>query len=214
MVNTHSVLKRIFNGRRLLCPFYFKEDLFINNFNEQRPNQRRNDNGDLVNEAVRFPNVRVIGPDGVSLGVMPRLRALQVDRNVHLDLVCVSKDANPPVCKILNYGKYRFEMQRKQKEMNRNQKAKKIDIKEVQLTPVIGQHDLETKIRIANKFLLAGDKVKIALRFRGRQLSHIEVGEEVINRFIAGCAENSTVEKEAKLDGKLLICILASKHKK
>ena len=98
--------------------------------------------------------------------------------------------------------------------MKKNQKAKEIEIKEIQLTPVIGQHDLDTKIKIANKFLVAGDKVKVALRFRGRQLSHVEVGEEVMNRFIEGCQENCIVEKPAKLDGKLLTSILASKHKK
>ena len=98
--------------------------------------------------------------------------------------------------------------------MKRNQKAKEIEVKEIQLSPVIGQHDLDTKVKIANKFLLAGDKVKVALRFKGRQLSHIEVGEEVMNRFIEGCSENCIIEKEAKLDGKLLTSILASKYKK
>ena len=145
---------------------------------------------------------------------MPRLRALQVAETYNLDLVCVSKDANPPVCKILNYGKYRFENQKKQKEKKKNQKAKEIDIKEVQLSPVIGQHDIDTKIKTANKFLLAGDKVKVTLRFKGRQLSHVEVGEEVMNRFIQGCIDNAVIEKEPKLDGKLLTSILASKHKK
>ena len=168
----------------------------------------------MVNESIRFPQVRVIDPNGGSLGVMPRLRALQVAETYNLDLVCVSKDANPPVCKILNYGKYRFENQKKQKEMKKNQKAKEIDIKEVQLSPVIGQHDIDTKIKPANKFLLAGDKVKVTLRFKGRQLSHVEVGEEVMNRFIQGCIDNAVIEKEPKLDGKLLTSILASKHKK
>ncbi len=203
-----------FDGRRILCPFYFKEDLIIIYFNEPRPYPKKNENEDLVNENIRFPQVRVIGPNGDSLGVMPRLRALQVAETYNLDLVCVSKEANPPVCKILNYGKYRFENQKKQKEMKKNQKAKEIDVKEIQLTPVIGQHDLDTKVKIANKFLVAGDKVKVTVRFRGRQLSHIEVGEEVLNRFIAGVSENSVVEKEAKLDGKLLTSILASKYKK
>ena len=142
---------------------------------------------------------------------MPRLRALQVAETYNLDLVCVSKDANPPVCKILNYGKYRFELQKKQKEMKKNQKAKEIEVKEIQLTPVIGQHDLDTKIKIANKFLVAGDKVKVALRFRGRQLSHVEVGEEVMNRFIAMCSEVGAVEKKPVMDGRNLTATLAPK---
>lgn len=193
---------------------FLRGGFIIINFNEPRPFPKKKENEDLVNESIRFPQVRVIGPEGDSLGVMPRLRALQVAETYNLDLVCVSKDANPPVCKILNYGKYRFDLQKKQKEMKKNQKAKEIEIKEIQLTPVIGQHDLDTKVKIANKFLLSGDKVKVALRFKGRQLSHIEVGEEVMNRFIQGCSENSIVEKEPKLDGKLLTSILASKHKK
>ena len=201
-------------GAGFCAHFIFIGGFIIIYFNEPRPYPKKKENEDLVNESIRFPQLRVIGPDGQSLGVMPRLRALQVAETYNLDLVCVSKDANPPVCKILNYGKYRFEMQKKQKEMKKNQKAKEIDIKEVQLSPVIGQHDLDTKIKIANKFLIAGDKVKVALRFRGRQLSHIEVGEEVMNRFIEGCSENCIVEKPAKLDGKLLTSILASKFKK
>ena len=165
----------------------------------------------MVNESIRFPQVRVIGPDGASLGVMPRLRALQVAETYNLDLVCVSKDANPPVCKILNYGKYRFELQKKQKEMKKNQKAKEIEFNEIQLTPVIGQHDLDTKIKIANKFLVAGDKVKVALRFRGRQLSHVEVGEEVMNRFITMCGDAAVVEKKPVMDGRNLLATLAPK---
>ena len=203
-----------FNGRRILCPFYFIGGFIIIYFNEPRPYPKKNENEDLVNESIRFPQVRVIDPNGGSLGVMPRLRALQVAETYNRDLVCVSKDANPPVCKILNYGKYRFENQKKQKEMKKNQKAKEIDIKEIQLSPVIGQHDIDTKIKTANKFLLAGDKVKVTLRFKGRQLSHVEVGEEVMNRFIQGCIDNAVIEKEPKLDGKLLTSILASKHKK
>ncbi|MCI6155512.1 MAG: translation initiation factor IF-3 [Erysipelotrichaceae bacterium] len=163
---------------------------------------------------MRFAQVLVIGPDGKSLGVMSPLRGRQVAETYNLDLVCLNPDAKTPVCKILNYGKYRFESQKKAKEMKRNQRAKEISIHEIQLTPVIGQHDLDTKIKQSLKFLNAGDKIKVTLRFRGRQLSHVEVGEEVIKRFIEGVSEVANVEKEAKLDGKILTCILASKIKK
>lgn len=154
----------------------------------------------------------MISPTGESLGTMPRLRALQLAETYNMDLLCVSKDAKVPVCKILNYGKYRFEAQKKAKEIKKNQKI--IETKEVQLTPQIGVHDLQTKAKHAMRFLAEGNKVRIVLRFRGRQLSHIEVGEEVMQKFIALVSENAIIEKEPVLDKKLLTCILASKIKK
>lgn len=191
----------------------YKEDSIINN---ERPNNlRRNNNGDdLVNGDIRFPQVRVIGPNGDQLGIMPRARALQVAETYSLDLVCVAKEANPPVCKILNYGKYRFEMQKKLHDMKKAQKAKEISIKEIQLSPQIGIHDFDTRVRHAEKFLQAGDKVKITMRFRGRQLSHTDVGLEVVNRFVQAVSEFANVEKQPKLEGKILYCVLASKIKK
>ena len=191
----------------------YKEDSIINN---ERPNNlRRNNNGDdLVNGDIRFPQVRVIGPNGDQLGIMPRARALQVAETYSLDLVCVAKEANPPVCKILNYGKYRFEMQKKLHDMKKAQKAKEISVKEIQLSPQIGIHDFDTRVRHAEKFLQAGDKVKITMRFRGRQLSHTEVGLEVVNRFVQAVEEFANVEKQPKLEGKILYCVLASKIKK
>ena len=191
----------------------YKEDSIINN---ERPNNlRRNNNGDdLVNGDIRFPQVRVIGPNGDQLGIMPRAKALQVAETYSLDLVCVAKEANPPVCKILNYGKYRFEMQKKLHDMKKAQKAKEVSVKEIQLSPVIGIHDFDTRVRHAQKFLQSGDKVKVTMRFRGRQLSHTEVGLEVVNRFIQAVEEFANVEKQPKLEGKILYCVLASKIKK
>lgn len=191
----------------------YKEDSIINN---ERPNNlRRNNNGDdLVNGDIRFPQVRVIGPNGDQLGIMPRARALQIAETYSLDLVCVAKEANPPVCKILNYGKYRFEMQKKLHDMKKAQKAKEISVKEIQLSPQIGIHDFDTRVRHAEKFLQAGDKVKVTMRFRGRQLSHTDVGLEVVNRFIQAVEQFANVEKQPKLEGKILYCVLASKIKK
>lgn len=201
-----------YDGRRILVPIFilYKEEPSIIN---ERPNKNR-DNDELVNDAIRFPQVRVIGPNGDQLGVMPRLRALQVAETYSLDLVCVAKEANPPVCKILNYGKYRFEQQKKAHEQKKAQKMKEISVKEIQLSPVIGGHDFDTRVNQAKKFLSAGDKVKVTMRFRGRQLSHTEVGLEVVNRFVESVKELSNVEKEPKLDGKILYCVLASKIKK
>lgn len=176
-------------------------------------NKKVNRNGeDLVNADIRFPNVLVIGPDGESLGVMPRLRALQLAETYNLDLLCVARDAKVPVCKILDYGKHRYAQQKKAKEAKKNQKI--IETKEVQLSPTIGMHDLETKLRHAMKFLDGGDKVKITMRFKGRQLSHVEVGENVINTFIEKLGDKCTVEKPAVLDKRTLTVILASKTKK
>ena len=123
-----------------------------------------------------------------------------------LDLLCVAPNANPPVCKIINYGKYRFEQQKKARESKKKQHV--VELKEVQLTPQIGDHDLETKSKAARKFLLDGNKVKVGVRFRGRQMTHIEVGEEVINKFIASLEDISSV------DGKWLTGIISPKSKK
>lgn len=208
-----------------MCPFFFvklKGGILINKYKPaQKPEQQSQqhgpkrpdkNNGDLVNESIRFPEVLVIGPKGESLGVMNRYQAMQKANEYDLDLLCVAPTAVPPVCKILDYGKYRFEQQKRLREAKKNQTT--VVVKEIQLTPVIGQHDLETKVRAAIKFFKDGNKVKVALRFRGRQLSHVEVGEEVMNRFIALVEEYATIEKKPVLDGKLLTAVLASKVKK
>ena len=128
-----------------------------------------------------------------------------------LDLVCVAPNANPPVCKIMNYGKYRFEQQKKAKENKKKQHT--VEIKEIQLTPQIGQHDIDTKARAARRFLEDGNKVKVGVRFRGRQMTHLEVGEEVMNKFIATLEDIATVEKAPFMEGKWLNAVLAAKRK-
>ena len=135
-------------------------------------------------------------------------QAVQAD----LDLVCVAPNANPPVCKLLNYGKYRYEQQKKAKESKKNQHI--VEVKEIQLTPQIGAHDMETKARAAMKFLSEGNKVKVGVRFRGRQMTHIEVGQEVMDNFIALLAEVAVVEKPAAMEGKWMYAILAPKKAK
>ena len=182
--------------------------------NSKNQNRPKNDkfSGDLVNEKIHFKEVLVIGPDGESLGKMSRFNALNKAEEYELDLLCVAPNANPPVCKIINYGKYRFESQKKAKEAKKNQKI--IEIKEIQLTPTIGEHDIQTKVKAAIRFLNDGNKIKVGVRFRGRQLSHVEVGEEVLNKFINYVKEYSVIEKAPSLDGKWLTCVLASKIKK
>lgn len=182
--------------------------------NSKNQNRPKNDkfSGDLVNEKIHFKEVLVIGPDGESLGKMSRFNALNKAEEYELDLLCVAPNANPPVCKIINYGKYRFESQKKAKEAKKNQKI--IEIKEIQLTPTIGEHDIQTKVKAAIRFLNDGNKIKVGVRFRGRQLSHVEVGGEVLNKFIDYVKEYSVIEKAPSLDGKWLTCVLASKIKK
>ena len=169
-------------------------------------------NGDIVNEKIRFSEVLVIGPNGESLGKMKRFEAIKKAEEFELDLLCVAPQANPPVCKIVNYGKYRFEAQKKAKEAKKNQKI--IEIKEIQLTPQIGQHDIETKVKAAIKFFEDGNKVKVGVRFKGRQMSHPEVGEDALNRFLDCVKDYCNIEKKPVLDGKWLTCVLSSKTKK
>ncbi len=174
------------------------------------PNDRqppKKDNGELVNEKVRFPQVRLIGPNGEQLGIMTSREAQFKANEYEMDLLCVAPNAQPPVCKIVNYSKYRFEQKKRAKEAKKNQHV--TTLKEVQLTPRIGLHDMEVKAKNAIKFLEAGNKVKVALRFKGRELSHVEVGEETMNKFIALVSTAGQVEKAPTLDGKLLTCIIA-----
>lgn len=180
-----------------------------NKFNNNRPG--KNNNGDLLNDAIRFPQVRLIGPNGEQIGVCSSREAQLKANEYELDLYCVSPQAQPPVCKIVNYSKMKYEQVKKAKEAKKNQKV--IEVKEIQLTPQIGTHDMDTKARAATKFLGEGNKVKVGVRFRGRQLSHVEVGQEVLDKFIESLSEVANVEKPASLDGKWLIAILAPKKK-
>ena len=180
------------------------------NFSGNR-NKPNNQNKDLVNENVRFPTVLLIGPNGEQLGTMSSREAQLKANEYDLDLYCVAPNAQPPVCKIINYGKFRFEQQKKAKEAKKNQHT--IETKEVQLTPQIGAHDMETKARAAIKFLQDGNKVKVGVRFRGRQMTHLEVGQEVMDKFIQLLSEYSVVEKPSNMEGRWMIAILAPKRK-
>jgi len=166
---------------------------------------------ELINELIRFPQVRLIGPDGEQLGVMSSREAQLEANKLNLDLLCVAPNAAPPVCKILNYGKYRYEQQKKAKENRKNQV--RIEVKEIQLTPQIGLHDMETKARAARKFLGEGNKIKVGVRYRGRQMTHLEVGEEALNKFIELLGDTAQIEKPAAMEGRWLIAVLAPKRK-
>jgi translation initiation factor IF-3 len=155
--------------------------------------------------------VLVIGPNGEQLGKMTSRDANNLAMSYNLDLYCVAPNANPPVCKILNYGKLRFEQQKQDRLSRKNHKAS--EIKQIQLTPVIGDHDLETKARKAREFLEDGDKVQICVVFRGRQMSHKEVGEEVMSKFTAQLQDVCTIEKAPYWEEKWYNAIVAPKKK-
>ncbi len=171
-------------------------------------------NGEIVNERIRFPEVRLIGPEGEQLGTMSRYDAMKKAEEFELDVLCVAPNGNPPVCKLINYGKYRFEQQKQIRENKKNSRKNEIEIKEIQLSPQIGEHDLLTKVKAAIKFLQDGDKIKVGVRFRGRQMAHIDVGEGVMNKFLDCVKDYGTTESKPSLDGRWLSCVVASKIKK
>lgn len=165
-----------------------------------------------INEAIRFSEVRVIDTDGSQLGILPIKEAIAAAYERELDLVNISPNANPPVCKIMDFGKYRFEQAKREKEAKKNQKT--FDIKEVRLGLTIDTHDFETKGNQAIRFLKSGDKVKVSIRFRGRELGHPEIGLETMARFADYCAEYASVEKPAKMEGRNMLMFLAPKTNK
>ncbi len=180
---------------------------FISRYSNQKPNKQE----DLTNEKIRFKEVLVIDQEGEQLGVLSRNDALNVAYDKNLDLVCVAPNGKPPVCRIMDYGKYRFEQQKKAREMKKNSKV--VTLKETQLSVTIDTHDKNVKLKRTLKWLEEGDKVKIAIRFKGRQLAHIDLGEKILNDFVAECQEYCTVEKPAKMEGRTLTAILAPKKK-
>ena len=150
--------------------------------------------------------------DGSQLGVVPVAKALEAAYAADLDLVCISPNAQPPVCKVMDYGKYRFEQTKREKEAKKNQKV--IEIKEIRLGLGIDVHDFETKGRQTIKFLQSGNKVKVSIRFRGRELGHPEIGLDIMNRFADFCKDYASVEKAAKMEGRNMLMFLNPKSGK
>ena len=165
-----------------------------------------------INEEIRAREVRVIGSDGEQLGIMSGREAQQLAYEKHLDLVEIAPTAKPPVCRIMDYGKYRYEQQKREKESRKKQKT--FDIKEVKLRPGIEEHDFNVKFKNAVRFLEDGDKVKVTIMFRGREFSHPELGEVLLNKMAAQLKEMAVVERQPKLEGKNMIMIVAPKPSK
>ena len=173
-----------------------------------------NKNNMLINEQIKAREVLVIGPNGEQVGVKSIQDALTLASYASLDLVLISPNANPPVCKVMDYNKYRYEKQKKEKEALKKQKANMSELKEFRLSPVIDVGDFETKLKNATKYLQKGDRVKITIRFKGRQMAHTELGKEVIDRFAERTKEYAELEQAPKLDGRVMSALLVPKKDK
>ena len=165
-----------------------------------------------INEQIRDKELRVIDSDGTQLGIMSLRQAMEIAEQKNLDLVKIAPQANPPVCKIIDYGKFRFEQAKREKEARKNQRV--VEIKEVRLSLNIDTHDFETKRNHAMRFISEGNKVKASIRFRGREMGHPELGQEIMSRFAEAMSEVANVEKPAKLEGRTMWMFLAPKPAK
>ena len=162
-----------------------------------------------INEEILDKEVRLIGDQGEQLGIMSVVDALRIATEHELDLVKIAPGSNPPVCKIMDYGKFRFEQAKKEKEAKKNQRV--IEIKEIRMSPGIDTNDFNTKLKNAQKFLNDGDRVKVSVRFRGREMAHTEIGADLLKDFAAKCAEIANMDKMPKLEGRSMSMFLSPK---
>ena len=183
------------------CPlFFYKKE--VSNISK-----KYSGSDDLVNENIRFKEVLVIGPEGEALGTMNRIDAINKAYDYELDLVCVAPKATPPVCKILDYGKYRYEQQKKAKEAKKNQHV--TEVKPLRLSPVIDTNDFNTKVKQAKGWLEEGNKVRLDMRFRGRMMTRQDVGLKIMNSFIAEVADVGSVDKQPALERNIMSCVIS-----
>ena len=168
----------------------------------------------LINEQIRAKEVLVVGPKGEQVGVKSLKDALTLASYASYDLVLISPNANPPVCKIMDYNKYRYEKQKRQKESMKKQRANMSQLKEYRLSPTIDVGDFETKLRNVIKYLEKGDRIKVSVRFKGRQMAHTELGEEVLNRFASKLEEYADIQEKPKLEGRQMTMLLVQKKDK
>lgn len=165
-----------------------------------------------INEQIRESEIRVVDSDGSQLGVMPTKKALEMAYEKELDLVKIAPKATPPVCRIMDYGKYKFEMTKKEKEAKKKQHV--VNLKEIRLSAAIEPHDIGVKAKNADKFLKAGNKIKVSIRFRGREMAHTQIGYQVMKQFIGMLTESMVVERRAKLEGRQMIMIIGPANDK
>ena len=164
----------------------------------------------MINEQIRDREIRLIGEDGEQLGIMSAREAMKIAQEAELDLVKIAPAAKPPVCKIIDYGKYKYEQARKEKEAKKKQKT--VEVKEVRLSPNIDTNDLNTKINNAKKFISKGNKVNVTLRFRGREMAHVQQSKHILDDFAETLADVAVVEKPAKMEGRAMSMVLAEKR--
>ena len=195
-----------FIGRCGFCTCFHLQEVCL-----QYVKPKRNVPEELVNENIRFREVLVIGPDGQQLGTMMRREAIEKAYEYGLDLYCVAPNASPPVCKILDYGKYHFNEQKKARESKKKQHV--TEIKPLRLSPVIDQHDFDTKLKHARGWIEDGQKVKVDMRFRGRMITRKEVGEAVMNRFVEQISDIAVVDKAPSMEGNTMSVILSPKKR-
>lgn len=165
-----------------------------------------------LNEEIRDKELRLIGNGGDQLGIMSAEEALRIADEQGLDLVKISPQANPPVCKLMDYGKFKFEQTKREKEAKKNQRV--VEIKEVRMSPSIDVNDFNVKLRNAQKFLGEGNRVKVTVRFRGREMAHTDIGKRLLEKFAEDCAEVATMDKEPKLDGRHMTMFLSCRQNK
>ena len=187
-----------------ICFSYYMEVLGI----------AKNNNNMLINDQIKVPEVLVIGPNGEQVGVKTIQDARTLATYAALDLVLISPNANPPVCKVMDYNKFRKKKKKKAKEALKKQKANTSELKEYRLSPVIDIGDFETKLRNATKYLQKGDRIKLTIRFKGRQMAHTELGKEVLERFADRVVEYADIEQNPKLDGRVMTMLLIPKKDK
>jgi translation initiation factor IF-3 len=166
----------------------------------------------MINEEIRDREIRLIGPEGEQLGIMSARQALDIAEEKELDLVKIAPTAKPPVCKLMDYGKYRFEQSKREKEARKNQKV--ISVKEVRLSPTIEEHDMQVRMRDCIKFLQNGDKVKVSIRFRGRMITHSDVGLQVMNEFYNRVKEYAVQDRKPSTEGRTMTMMLSPKQDK
>ena len=163
----------------------------------------------MINDEIQEKEIRLIGSDGEQMGLMSSAEAQKIADEQDLDLVMISPNAKPPVCKIMDYGKYRFEQNKKVKEAKKNQHV--MDVKEIRMSPGIGENDFNTKLKNGQKFLADGDRVKVSVRFRGREMAHTNIGEALLRDFAAKCSDVANLDKEPKLEGRSMSIFLSPK---
>ena len=182
---------------------------FYNPFSQLRRYKAIAAQNHLVNEDIKATEVRLVGADGSQLGIMETSKALTIAEQEGMDLVLIAPQATPPVCRVMDYGKYRFDQQKREKEQRKNQKT--VEVKEIRLSLNIDVHDFDTKVDQAKKFLSAGNKLEVSIRFRGREMAHTDRGTDVMNRFQEAVGDAATVDKPAKLEGRSMQMFMSPK---